>query len=159
MVTKKRTIRTIPQQRTSVREQDPMQRVKNFAEVNCAYSIEDALKESERCLFCPEQPCVAGCPVNIDIPAFIREISANNFRGAYDVIVASNLLAAVCGRVCPQESQCEGVCLRGRKGKSVAIGALERYVADWAQQHPEVLQHAVPTPTGRTIAVVGSGPA
>ena len=88
-------------------------RVKNFEEVNCGYTLEQAQNEAERCLLCPEPACIAGCPVNINIPKFIEAISAKNIRGAYDVIAASNLLAAVCGRVCPQETQCEGVCIVG----------------------------------------------
>src|SRR5690349_965607 len=103
-MSKKRTITSIPQQRTPVREQDPRARVKNVDEVNCGYSLAEALNEANRCLLCPDPACVAGCPVNIDIADFIREIGAKNFRGAYDIITKSNLLAAVCGRVCPQET-------------------------------------------------------
>lgn len=155
---KKRTIRTIPQQRTPVREQDPNERVTNFTEVNCGYSVEEALKESERCLFCPEQPCVAGCPVTIDIPGFIQEISAKNFRGAYDIVTASNLLAAVCGRVCPQETQCEGVCTVGDSLEPVAIGRLERFVGDLAiAEHWSNVPYI--EPNGFRIGIVGSGPA
>ena len=129
---KKKTIRTIPQQRTPMREQDPQERAKNFSEVACGFRLEDALKESERCLMCPEQPCVDGCPVNINIPAFIQKIADRDFRGAYDVIAATNLLPAVCGRVCPQENQCEGVCTVGDSLEPVAIGRLERFVGDTA---------------------------
>jgi len=155
---KKRTIRTIPQQRTPVREQDPRQRVTNFAEVSCGYSLEEALKESERCLFCPEQPCVAGCPVNIDIPGFIEAISAKNLRGAYDIITASNLLAAVCGRVCPQETQCEGVCVVGDSLEPVAIGRLERFLGDLAiAEHWSNVPYI--EPNGFRVGIVGSGPA
>jgi glutamate synthase (NADPH/NADH) small chain len=155
---KKRTIRTIPQQRTPVREQDPKQRVKAFTEVNCGYSVEEALKESERCLFCPDQPCIAGCPVNINIPAFIQEISTKNFRGAYDIVTASNLLAAVCGRVCPQESQCEGVCTVGDSLEPVAIGRLERFLGDLAiTEHWSNIPYI--EPNGFRIGIVGSGPA
>src|SRR4030066_2429870 len=113
MAAKKRTIRTIPQERTPAREQDAVERAKNFREVNCGYTQENALREAERCLYCPEQPCVAGCPVNIDIPGFIQKISEKNFRGAYDTITDTNLLPAICGRVCPQETQCEQVCTVG----------------------------------------------
>jgi glutamate synthase (NADPH/NADH) small chain len=155
---KKKTIRTIPQQRTPVREQDPAQRVRNFAEVNCGYTLEETLNEAERCLLCPDPACVAGCPVNIDIPGFIREIGAKNFRGAYDVIAGSNLLAAVCGRVCPQESQCEGVCVVGETLEPVAIGRLERWVGDLA-----IAEHWTNVPdverNGFRIGIVGSGPA
>jgi len=155
---KKKTIRTIPQQRTPAREQAPKERIKDFSEVSCGYGVEEALKESERCLFCPEQPCVTGCPVNIDIPGFIREFGAKNFRGAYDVITASNLLAAVCGRVCPQETQCEGVCVVGESLEPVAIGRLERFVGDLA-----ITEHwsSVPyvEPNGFRVGIVGSGPA
>src|SRR5690349_24075664 len=107
---KKKTIRTIPQQRTPVAEQDPRERVTNVAESSRGYRREDALVEAERCLMCPDQPCVRGCPVNVSIPQFIQKIVQQDLRGAYDVITATNLLPAVCGRVCPQESQCEGVC-------------------------------------------------
>ena len=110
---KKRTIRTIPQQRTAMREQDARDRATNFSEVACGYAVEEALRESERCLLCPEQPCISGCPVNINIPGFIEKLGAKDFRGAYDIITATNLLPAVCGRVCPQENQCEGVCTVG----------------------------------------------
>ncbi len=155
---KKRTIRTIPQQRTPVREQDPRARVKNFAEVNCGYTLAEAINEADRCLLCPDPACVAGCPVNIEIADFIQEISAKNFRSAYDIITTSNLLAAVCGRVCPQETQCEGVCVVGETLEPVAIGRLERWVGDLA-----IAEHwtNVPyiEPNGFRIGIVGSGPA
>jgi len=155
---KKRTIRSIPQQRTPVGELDSKQRVKNFDEVNCGYSLDEALKESERCLLCPDPDCVAGCPVNINIPRFIEAISAKDFRGAYDVISASNLLAAVCGRVCPQETQCEGVCVVGETLEPVAIGRLERFVGDIAIKEKWSNVPYVEA-TGFKIGIVGSGPA
>jgi glutamate synthase (NADPH) small chain len=155
---KKRTIRTIPQQRTPVREQDPRQRVTNFDEVSLGYRQEDALVESERCLMCPDQPCVAGCPVNINIPGFIQKIGQKDFRGAYDVITATNLLPAVCGRVCPQESQCEGVCTVGESLAPVAIGRLERWVGDVAIREGWTNVPFIEAAPFR-IGIVGSGPA
>jgi len=154
----KKTIRTIPQERTPMREQDPRLRAKNFAEVNCGYSVQEASREAERCLLCPDQPCVSGCPVGIDIPGFIQKISAKDFRGAYDVITETNLLAAVCGRVCPQEAQCEGVCTVGKTLEPVAIGRLERYVGDQAIAEG---WSNVPycEPSGLSIGIVGAGPA
>lgn len=158
MAKKKKTIRTIPQQRTSAGEQDPKARVKNFSEVNLGYTLEEALNESERCLLCLAPACVAGCPVNIDIPAFIQAIGARDFRGAYDIITASNLLAAVCGRVCPQEAQCEGVCIVRESLEPVAIGRLERWVGDLA-----IKEHWSNIPyierNDFKIGIVGSGPA
>ena len=155
---KKKTIRTIPQQRTPAREQDPQVRVKNFDEVSCGYTLDQALNESERCLLCPDPACVAGCPVNINIPKFIEAISAKNFRGAYDAISASNLLAAVCGRVCPQETQCEGACVVGDSLEPVAIGRLERWVGDYAIKEKWTnIPYA--EPSGFKIGIVGSGPA
>jgi glutamate synthase (NADPH) small chain len=155
---KKKTIRTIPQQRTPVREQEPRQRVRNFAEFNCGYVLNEALNEAERCLLCRDPACVAGCPVNIDIPGFIEAIAAKDFRGAYDVIARSNLLAAVCGRVCPQETQCEGVCVVGETLEPVAIGRLERWVGDLA-----IAERWTNVPyierNGFRIGIVGSGPA
>src|SRR5208282_5789186 len=142
MAKKKKTIRSIPQQRTPVREQDPQLRVKNFDEVNCGYSLDEALNEAERCLLCPDPACIAGCPVNINIPKFIEAISAKDFRGAYDVITASNLLAAVCGRVCPQETQCEGVC-----------GVGDYAIKEQWTNVPHI------EPTGFKVGIVGSGPA
>jgi len=157
-MTKKRTIRSIPQQRTQMREQPARERVKNFSEVACGYQLEDALRESERCLFCPEQPCVAGCPVGIDIPGFIRRLGEKNFRGAYEILTDTNLLPAICGRVCPQESQCEGVCVVGDTLEPVAIGRLERWVGDTAIAEGWV---SIPyiEPNGFKIGIVGSGPA
>jgi glutamate synthase (NADPH) small chain len=158
MAKKKKTIRSIPQQRTPVRELPAQVRVKNFEEVNCGYTLDQALNEAERCLMCPEPECIAGCPVNINIPKFIEAITAKNIRGAYDVIAASNLLAAVCGRVCPQENQCEGVCIVGDSLEPVAIGRLERFVGDQAIKEK---WGNVPysEPTGFKIGIVGSGPA
>ncbi len=155
---KKRTIRTIPQQRTPVREQDPRERATNFTEVSCGYTQQEALNEAERCLFCPDPACVAGCPVNIDIPGFIRQIGAEDFRAAYEVIGRTNLLPAVCGRVCPQESQCEGLCVVGDSLEPVAIGRLERFVGDLAIKEgwasiPYIERN------GFKIGIVGSGPA
>ena len=155
---KKRTIRTIPQQRTPMREQPARERVKNFAEVACGFSAEDALRESERCLLCPEQPCVDGCPVGIDIPGFIRKLGEKDFRGAYDALTATNLLPAICGRVCPQENQCEGVCTVGDSLEPVAIGRLERWVGDTAIAEGWVNIPYI-EPNGFKIGVVGSGPA
>ena len=155
---KKKTIRMIPQARTPMREQDPLERARNFEEVNCGYLVEDALLEAERCLMCPDQPCVRGCPVNIAIPDFIEKITEKDFRGAYDVITATNLLPAVCGRVCPQENQCEGVCTVGESLEPVAIGRLERWVGDRAIKEgwsnvPYIERNAF------RIGIVGSGPA
>ena len=124
---KKKTIRTIPQERTPMREQDAQVRAKNFEEVACGYSLEDALRESERCLMCPDEPCISGCPVGINIPGFIQKINEKNFRGAYDILTDTNLLPSICGRVCPQENQCEGVCTVGDSLEAVAIGRLERF--------------------------------
>ena len=158
MAPKKRTIRTIPQERTPVEELDPVERGKNFLEVNCGYKLEEALRESERCLMCPDEPCVRGCPVSIDIPAFIRKIGEQNFHGAYDVITNTNLLPAVCGRVCPQENQCEGVCTVGDTLEPVAIGRLERFVGDMAIREG---WSNIPymEPSGFRVGIVGSGPA
>jgi glutamate synthase (NADPH/NADH) small chain len=155
---KKRTIRTIPQQRTPMREQDPQERATNFAEVACGYTLEDALRESERCLLCPDQPCIRGCPVSIDIPGFIEKIGEKDFRGAYDIIAATNLLPAVCGRVCPQENQCEGVCTVGDSLEPVAIGRLERFVGDQAIAEGWTNVPYI-EPNGFKVGIVGSGPA
>lgn len=157
MASKKKTIRSIPQARTPMREQAPAVRATNFAEVACGYSMDDALRESERCLLCPDPACVAGCPVSIDIPGFIEKISQHDFRGAYDVISATNLLPAVCGRVCPQENQCEGVCPVGQTLEPVAIGRLERFVGDMAITESWSNASAV-EPVPFKIGIVGSGP-
>lgn len=155
---KKRTIRNIPQERTAVRELDSAVRATNFEEVNCGYTEPEAILESERCLFCPDPKCIAGCPVNIDIPAFIQKIGENDYRGAYDVITGTNLLPAVCGRVCPQENQCEGVCVVGENLVPVAIGRLERFVGDLAIANRWVNIPYIER-SGFKIGIVGSGPA
>jgi glutamate synthase (NADPH/NADH) small chain len=155
---KKKTIRTIPQERAPVREQDPRERAKNFKEVVHGFRLEDALHEAERCLLCPDPACVEGCPVSIDIPGFIQKISAKDLRGAYDVITGTNLLPAICGRVCPQESQCEGVCPVGEALEPVAIGRLERFVGDTAIAQGWTNIPYI-EPSGFRIGIVGSGPA
>ncbi len=155
---KKKTIRTIPQERTPMREQDAKQRAGNFEEVARGYSLEDALRESERCLLCPDQPCIAGCPVGIDIPGFIRKIGEKNLRGAYDILTDTNLLPSVCGRVCPQENQCEGVCTVGESLEAVAIGRLERFVGDTAIKESWSNIPYIEANRFR-VGIVGSGPA
>ncbi|MGZ5716041.1 MAG: NADPH-dependent glutamate synthase [Caldimonas sp.] len=155
---KKKTIRTIPQARTAMPEQAPEVRVKNFSEVACGYTLEDALVESQRCLDCADQPCVRGCPVGIDIPGFIMKMTAKNFHGAYDVITDTNLLPSVCGRVCPQESQCEGVCTVGETLEPVAIGRLERFVGDMAIAEGWANVPYIERNRFR-VGIVGSGPA
>ena len=155
---KKKTIRTIPQARTPMPEQAPEARVKNFDEVALGYRIEDALVEAERCLDCADEPCVRGCPVGIDIPGFIRKMASKNFHGAYDVITDTNLLPSVCGRVCPQENQCEGVCTVGDTLEPVAIGRLERFVGDMAIAQGWANIPYI-EPTRFKVGIVGSGPA
>ncbi|MGC8963020.1 MAG: NADPH-dependent glutamate synthase [Candidatus Bipolaricaulaceae bacterium] len=141
-----------------MREQDPKARVHNFEEVPFGYTPEEAVSEAERCLQCKRAPCIQGCPVNINIPKFIREIREGNFRAAIRTIKETNNLPAICGRVCPQETQCQAVCTLGKKYEPVAIGRLERFVADWEYEHGVELPE-VGKPTGFRVAVVGSGPA
>ena len=144
--------------RVPVREQDAQARAKNFDEVCLGYNEEEAVAEARRCLTCKNPRCVGGCPVSIDIPAFIARVKTGDFAGAYQILSASSALPAVCGRVCPQETQCEGRCVLGVKGESVAIGKLERFVADWAREHgvaPEGAQEK----NGHRVAVIGCGPA
>ncbi|CCX38755.1 sulfide dehydrogenase (Flavoprotein) subunit SudA [Clostridium sp. CAG:1013] len=137
--------------------QAPEVRNKNFLEVALGYTEEQALDEAQRCLNCKNKPCVSGCPVNIAIPEFIAKVAQGDFEGAYQVITLQSSLPAVCGRVCPQETQCESKCVRGIKGEPVAIGRLERFVADWHNQH--VTEAPVkPASNGHKVAVVGSGP-
>lgn len=165
-------------------ELDPFERAQTFDEVAMGYSAEEAISEALRCIQCPAAPCVSGCPVGVPIPQFIEQVGAGNFGVAYAMVRGANALPAVCGRVCPQETQCEGVCTRGRNGEPVAIGRLERFVADWANLHAEEAAAALAErslfcennplddacspgsqvqPTGQVqgkrVAVVGSGPA
>ena len=139
-------------------EQPAAERVRNFLPVALGFTVENALKESERCLIYDDPKCIAGCPVQVNIPAFIRNICEGNYRGAYDVLTEDNLLPAVCGRVCPQESQCEAVCVVGESLEAVAVGRLERWVGDLAMEQgwsnfPDI------EPNGFRVAIVGSGPA
>lgn len=138
--------------------QEPNVRNKNFKEVALGYSKETAVDEANRCLNCKNKPCVSGCPVNIDIPAFIQKVQQEDFDGAYDIISASSSLPAVCGRVCPQETQCEGKCVRGIKGDPVGIGRLERFVADWHNEH-STAEVKKPESNGHKAAIIGAGPA
>ena len=137
--------------------QDPAVRRRNFDEVALGYEEKTAVDEANRCLHCKNRPCVSGCPVGIDIPDFIEEVKKGDFEAAYRVITKSSSLPAVCGRVCPQESQCEGKCVRGGKGEPVGIGRLERFVADWHNEHADGAAEK-PAPNGHRVAVVGSGP-
>ena len=141
-----------------VREQDPKVRATNFDEVCLGYNKEEAMAEAERCLHCKNAKCIQGCPVNINIPDFIAAVKAGNFEEAYKVISESSALPAICGRVCPQESQCEGKCIRGFKGDPISIGKLERFVADWARGQG-IKPTAPAEKNGKKVAVIGSGPA
>ena len=139
-------------------EQDPNVRNKNFSEVALGYTVEMAMEEATRCLNCKNKPCVGGCPVNVPIPEFIEKVAAGDFEGAYEVITSENALPAICGRVCPQENQCEGKCVRGIKGEPVGIGRMERFVADYHMQHAQPVDIEIEK-NGHKVAVVGSGPA
>jgi len=144
--------------RIPVREQDPSERIKNFEEVCYGYDLDEAKMEASRCINCKNAKCIEGCPVSIDIPAFIKEVKEGNIEEAFHIISRFSALPAVCGRVCPQETQCEQRCIRGIKGDPVSIGKLERFVADWAREHgikPEPPKER----NGRKVAVIGAGPA
>ena len=144
--------------RVPVREQDPKERAKNFKEVCLGYNEDEAVKEAKRCLNCKNPRCVEGCPVSIDIPGFVKEVSEGNFEEAAKVISKYSALPAVCGRVCPQESQCEGKCVLGIKGDALSIGKLERFTADWSMENDVDLSEKEPK-NGKKVAVIGSGPA
>ena len=144
--------------KTPVAEQEPLVRNKNFQEVTLGYTPQEAMEEAQRCLHCKNRPCVEGCPVNIHIPEFIAKVAEGDFKAAYEIISDTNALPCVSGRVCPQESQCESRCVRGVKGEAVAIGRLERFVADWYLKNV-VAAPQKPTQNGIRVAVVGSGPA
>ncbi|MGD8944672.1 MAG: NAD(P)-binding protein, partial [Desulfobacterales bacterium] len=155
--TKKAKREKIPRQ--AMPEQKPKVRAKNFDEVPFGYTPETAVKEAQRCLQCKKPSCVAGCPVGIDIPGFIQLIKEEDFTGAIRHIWQKNSLPAVCGRVCPQEIQCEGVCILAKKEEPVAIGNLERFAADWERANGTGALPPKAESTGKRVAVVGSGPA
>ncbi len=144
--------------KTPMPEQDPQVRARNFQEVALGYTPEMAVEEAKRCLQCKKPHCVEGCPVNIRIPEFIAKVADGDFQAAYEIITSTNALPALSGRVCPQESQCEAKCVRGVKGEPVAIGRLERFVADWYREHVNAMPEKAPS-NGVKVAVVGSGPA
>ncbi|MCK5109515.1 MAG: dihydropyrimidine dehydrogenase, partial [Methanosarcinales archaeon] len=146
--------------RLEMAKQPPSERRSNFGEVALGYSEEEAVAEAKRCLDCKKPLCVEGCPVEVDIPLFIRQIADRNFDAAARTLKSTNSLPAICGRVCPQETQCEAVCILGKKKDSdpIAIGGLERFVADYEMKKGVVIPD-VPAPTGRSVAVVGAGPA
>ena len=146
-------------QKQPMPRQDPRDRARNFNEVALGYAEEQALREAQRCVQCKNRPCVAGCPVEIDIPGFIALVKEGDFLGAAALVKEKNALPAVCGRVCPQEDQCEKVCILGKKFEPVAIGRLERFVADYEAAHTESRAAELPPTTGKRVAVVGSGPA
>lgn len=144
--------------RVPVREQDPLVRATNYEEVSYGYNSEEAMLEASRCLDCKSPRCVTACPVNINIPAFIRQIENGDFHKAAEIIAADSSLPSVCGRVCPQESQCEGSCILGVKGEAVAIGKLERFTGDWGRENGVRFTEKEPL-NGKKVAVIGSGPA
>ena len=160
--------------KTPMTELDPAYRATCFEEVAGGYTLEEAVNEAQRCIHCKNHPCVDGCPVGVPIPSFLKELGEGNVGAAYAIVKDANALPAICGRVCPQESQCEGKCTRGRNGEPVGIGRLERFVADWALANPEeaaAAQQAYAEQTGadvaaddfdytgKKVAIVGSGPA
>ena len=146
----------IPRQKMP--EQEPKVRARNFQEVPLGYTKELAMKEAQRCIQCKDPRCRQGCPVEIDIPAFIKCIKEGDFEGAIRKLWEKNSLPAVCGRVCPQEVQCEGMCIIGKKDAPVAIGNLERFAADYQRKHGKDILPPKPEPTGKKVAVVGCGP-
>ena len=144
--------------KTPMPEQDPQVRARNFKEVALGYTADMAIEEANRCLNCKNPKCVEGCPVNVRIPEFIKKVQEGDFKAAYEIITSTNALPALSGRVCPQESQCEARCVRGIKGEPVAIGRLERFVADWYRENVNAMPEKVAS-NGIKVAVVGSGPA
>lgn len=148
----------LSQKKVPMPEQDPSVRNKNFREVATGYTAEMAMEEAERCLQCKHKPCMQGCPVRVRIPEFIELVAKGDFGQAYDVIATTNNLPAICGRVCPQENQCEQLCVRAKKGEPVAIGRLERFVADWYLSNRQMTKPAIEE-NNRKVAVIGSGPA
>jgi len=146
----------IPRQKMP--EQEPKVRARNFEEVPHGYTLEQAMLEAERCIQCKDPRCKQGCPVEIDIPQFIAKIKEGDFEGAIRKLWEKNSLPAVCGRVCPQEVQCEGMCILGKKDAPVAIGNLERFAADYQRVHGKQILPPKPDPTGKKVAVVGAGP-
>ena len=144
--------------RVPVREQDPTERAANFEEVCLGYNMDEAREEAGRCLNCKNAQCIKGCPVSINIPGFIEQVKDGNIEKAYEIISESSALPAVCGRVCPQETQCEGKCIRGFKGDPLSIGKLERFVADYARENG-IKPKAPEQKNGHKVAVIGSGPA
>jgi len=145
--------------RVDMPRQDPKVRAHNYKEVALGYSDEMAVQEATRCIQCPKRPCVAGCPVNVDIPEFIKAVRDNQMEESVKILKGKNALPGICGRVCPQETQCEQVCSLGKKGAPIAIGRIERYVADWDLAHKKATKVELPPPTGKRVAVIGSGPA
>ena len=147
--------------RVSMPRQDSKVRARNFNEVALGYTHEMALQEANRCIQCPKRPCIEGCPVNVDIPEFIKAIRDNDMPESVRIMKGKNALPGICGRVCPQETQCEEVCTLAKKGAPIAIGRLERYVADWEREHSADIASPVnsPPPTGKKVAIIGSGPA
>ena len=140
-----------------VREQDPKVRATNFEEVCYGYNKEEAIQEAQRCIGCKNAKCIEGCPVSIDIPGFIGKVKTGEIEEAYKILSQYTSLPATCGRVCPQENQCEGRCVRGIKGEAVSIGKLERFVADWARENG-IKPTAPAEKNGKKVAVIGSGP-
>ncbi len=147
------------QERVPMREQDAAERILNFNEVALGYTLEEGIKEAARCLQCKKSPCVRGCPVEVDIPAFISKLLEGNPREAVLKIKEKNNLPAICGRVCPQEDQCEKTCTLAKKGNPIAIGRLERLSADWEAEQGKLMLPDIASPTGKRVAVIGSGPA
>jgi len=159
MAEKLKPAEKLKKNRVPMRAQEPLERVQNFLEVPLGYSLEEAIEEAQRCLQCNPPYCVAGCPADVRIPQFIEKLVAEDIKGAFLEIKQTNALPAVCGRVCPQEEQCEGACIMNKKGKPIAIGRLERYVADWARQFGYSDAKKPSIKLNKKIAIVGSGPA
>ena len=159
MAEEKKEKKKVVREKYPMREQPPAERVRNYKEVPYGYDVETAVAEASRCLACKDSPCIGGCPVEIDIPAFVRAIADRDFAEAIRVMKSYNNLPAVCGRVCPQETQCEQLCILGKKFEPVAIGRLERFIADYDYEHKVAPPPKIDPPKGKKVAVVGAGPA